>query len=546
MMEAYDYIVVGAGSAGCVLAARLSEDASRSVLLLEAGPPGGAFWIHTPAGMGRLFMDRRFNWGYTTEPVPTLGNRTVYWPRGKVLGGSSAINGMVYMRGHPLDYDYWTGQGNVGWGWDDVLPYFRKSERHAQGASELHGGDGPLAVTEPVIKHPTTDDFLEAAVKLGIPRLPELNAPPFEGVAYQQFNIEDGRRVTSYSAFIEPVLHRKNLTVTTGAHVARVIIEGNEATGVEVLEKTGKCVIVAAREIFVCGGALNSPQLLMLSGIGDSAALRVHGIDAHFHRPGVGRHLQDHWNAPFLFETTPESSYNRNLHGLNKYVEGARYLLTRRGYLALGASAMSAYTKSSPDEPQPDLQLAVRPMSFRVMPDGRAEVDKAPGVSAAVVLVGPKSRGRVELKSPDPLQAPAFHPNYLDHPDDLSRTLTGIHLMRRIFATQPLARRVLAEKLPGPEVVNDELLAEHTRANGGCSWHPVGTCRMGPDEDSVVDAQLRVHGIRRLRVVDASIMPRIISGNTHAPVVMIAEKAADLVKADDIERRALTDGEAIT
>ncbi len=539
-MKTYDYIVVGAGSAGCVLAARLSEDAACSVLLLEAGPPGDAFWIHTPAGMGRLFMDRRFNWSYTTEPVPTLGDRTVYWPRGKVLGGSSAINGMVYMRGHPLDYDYWASQGNDGWGWQDVLPYFRKSERHFAGASALHGGSGPLPVTEPVIKHPSTDDFLEAAVSLGIPSLPELNAPPFEGVAYQQFNIDHGRRVTSYTAFVEPVLQRGNLTVTTSAHVLRVLVEDGEATGVEVLENSGKRAIAAAREVLVCCGALNSPQLLMLSGIGDGGDLQALGIEVLAHRSAVGRHLQDHWNAPFLFETTADSSYNRNLHGLMKYLEGARYLLTRRGYLALGSSAMSAYVRSSPEQPQPDLQLAVRPMSFRVMPDGRAEVDKAPGISAAVVLVGPKSRGHVALKSSDPCEAPAFHPNYLEHPDDLARTLTGIHLMRRIFATEPLANRIVAEKLPGPAVVTGEQLAEHTRVNGGCSWHPVGTCRMGPDEDSVVDGRLRVHGVRRLRVVDASIMPRIISGNTHAPVVMIAEKAADLIKEDNVERRSLT------
>ncbi len=530
--QTYDYIVVGAGSAGCVMASRLSEDAGTTVVLVEAGPPADDFWISTPAGMAKLFLNKRFNWGFTTEDVPTLGGRTVYWPRGMTLGGSSAINGMVYMRGHPLDFDHWADLGNEGWGWDDVLPYFKKSERNERGASELHGGDGLLTVSDAATRHPLTDDFITAASRVGVPHIAELNGPPFEGVSYQQFTIRQGRRDSTYTAFVKPVLHRRNLTVATDTRVTRLAIENGAATGIEVLRNGRPETIAARREVILCAGALGSPQLLMLSGIGNGADLQKFGIPLVRDLPGVGRNLQDHWYATFVMKVNAESSSNQNLHGLRKYIEGMRYLLTRRGLLALGSSAVSAYVRSTPDWPQPDIQLAIRPITLKFREDGGVEVDREPGVSGVASLVGPKSVGHMELVSPDPMRAPAFHPNYLSDPEDIRRTLIGMRLFRQICATEPLAGRIVAEISPGPKVTTDEQLLEHLQKNGNTGWHQCGTCKMGSDEMAVVDRELRVRGVGRLRVVDASIMPRITSGNTNAPTIMIAEKAADMVRRD--------------
>ena len=530
-MESYDYIIVGAGSAGCVMASRLSEDSDKSVLLVEAGPPADAFWINTPAGMAKLFLNERFNWRHTTQNVPTLGGRTVYWPRGMTLGGSSSINGMVYMRGHPLDFDHWARLGNRGWGWNDVLPYFKKSERNERGASELHGGEGMLTVSDPATRHPLTDDFIAAAVRVGIPHIPELNGPPFEGISYQQFTIRRGRRDSTFTAFLKPVLHRTNLTVITRARVMRLLLEKGEATGIELLRNGRKDTIKARREVILSAGALGSPHILMLSGIGNGAELTKFGIPVQVDCPGVGRNLQDHWYATFMMKVTADSSSNRNLHGTRKYIEGMRYVLTRRGLLALGSSAVSAYVKSTPDWPQPDIQLAIRPITLKFREDGGVEIDREPGVSGVASLVGPKSVGHMELTSPDPMRPPAFHPNYLSDSDDIRRTLIGMRLFRRICRTEPLAGRILAELSPGPQAQTDDQLLDHLQKSGNTGWHQCGTCKMGSDDMAVVDAELRVRGVRRLRVVDASIMPRITSGNTNAPTIMIAEKAADMVRS---------------
>ena len=529
-MESYDYIVVGAGSAGCVMASRLSEDVDKTVLLIEAGPPADAFWINTPAGMAKLFMDKRFNWKFMTQKVPTLGGRTVYWPRGMTLGGSSSINGMVYMRGHPLDFDHWASLGNKGWGWNDVLPYFKKSERNMRGANELHGDDGMLTVSDPATRHPVTDDFITAAGRVGIPHIAELNGPPFEGISYQQFTIRGGRRDSSYTAFLKPVLHRRNLTVITNAQAMRLVLEKGEVTGIEVLRNGRKDIIWARREVILSAGALNSPQILILSGVGNGADLNRLGIPVLVDLPGVGRNLQDHWYGTFMMKVNAESSCNHKLRGVRKYIEGVRYLLTRRGLLALGSSAVSAYVKSTPDWPQPDIQLAIRPITLKFREDGGVEIDREPFVSGVANLVGPKSVGYMDLATPDPMQAPAFHPNYLGDPDDIRRTLIGMRLFRRICASEPLAGRILSELSPGAEAATDDQLVEHLRKNGNSGWHQCGTCKMGTDSMAVVDTELRVRGVRRLRVVDASIMPRITSGNTNAPTIMIAEKAADMVR----------------
>ncbi|KWI47738.1 choline dehydrogenase [Burkholderia pseudomultivorans] len=539
-MEIYDYIVVGAGSSGCVVAGRLSEDPAVRVLLVEAGPSMDNFWVRMPAGAGKLFMDKRFNWAFDTEPVPTLGGRTVYWPRGKGLGGSSSINGMIYMRGQPGDFDHWAALGNDGWGWADVLPYFIRSETNQRGANDYHGEHGPLHVSDAAIGHPTADDFIAAAEQAGIPRSADLNGPPHEGVAYRQYTIRNGRRHTAYNAFVEPVRHRRNLTVRTGVRVTRVVLEEGEAVGIDVLDRGERRRIVAAREVILSGGALASPHLLMLSGIGDPAALHRHGIVAAVDSPEVGRNLQDHWFGSFAWRVTPDSSYNHRLRGLRKYLEGARYLLTGGGYLALGAAPVTAYARSEPGRPEADLQLTVSPMTFRIAASGEPVIDDFPAVGASVVLLTPDSRGHMELKSSDPLQPPAFHPNYLSDPGDIRRSIAGLRLMRRIAETAPLASRIVDELAPGASATTDEQLLAHLKTFGNSGWHQVGTCRMGSDSRAVVDPWLRVRGVGRLRVVDASVMPRIVAGNTNAACIMIGEKAADMIRAEAVACRSVS------
>ncbi len=538
-MEIYDYVVIGAGSAGCPMASRLSEDAGNSVLLIEAGGSADYFWIRTPAGMGQMFREPDYNWNYFTEPVPGAKDRSIFWPRGKTMGGSSAVNGMVYMRGHPLDFDGWEKLGADGWGWEDVLPYFLKSESNTRGASTFHNGAGMMRVSDPILRHPTIEDYVRSAGRAGYPRVDDLNAPPYEGADYHQHTIREGRRETSYNAFIEPVRHRPNLKVMERTQVLRVVVENGEATGVEVLHQGQKRVIAARREIVLSGGSLNSPHLLMLSGIGDGGMLQSHGIAVRQHLPGVGRNLQDHWFGPMIWEVTPGSSYNSTLAGWRKYLEGAKYLLTRKGLLGLSVSASAVFVRSAPELAQPDLQMVLRPVSYTFHPHkGIVLVDPFPGVSAGVVLLNPGSRGQVTLKSADPVAAPAFQPNYLSDPDDGRRTLIGLRKMREIMAQAPVAARVVGEKMPGLQAQSDEALLEHLKTNGNCGWHQVGTCKMGKDAMAVVNPRLQVHGVARLRVADGSVMPTITSGNTAAPCVMIGEKAAAMIREDALPRRA--------
>ncbi|MGE3771352.1 MAG: GMC family oxidoreductase [Gammaproteobacteria bacterium] len=531
-MSTYDCIVIGAGSAGCALASRLSEERQLSVLLIEAGGKADRFWVRAPAGMGRLFLEKAINWSYFTAPIPHARERSIYWPRGRVLGGTGSVNGMVYMRGHPEDFDAWARLGNEGWGWDEVLPYFKKSESNSRGASAHHGADGPMRISDPVLRSATIEDYLRAAERIGIPRTTDHNAPPYEGIDFHQHAIRDGRRESSYTAFIEPVRQRPNLTILDGAQVLRIVFEDRVATGVEVLENGTRRIIEAACEIVLSAGSLNSPHLLMVSGVGPAAMLGRHGIPLLASLDGVGQNLQDHWFAPMIWRTTPESSFNRRVSGLRKYLTGLQYLLMRRGVLAISASQSAAFVRSSPAQPRPDLQMVLRPLSYTFHPKGAVVVDSFPGVSAGVVLLNPRSRGWLELASPDPLVPPSFHPNYLSDPDDAARTIVGVRRMREIMASEPIAARIVAEVLPGPGVRGDEQILEHLQTSGNCGWHQVGTCRMGKDPLAVVDARLRVHGVERLRVADGSVMPTITSGNTNAPCVMIGEKAADLMRQD--------------
>lgn len=530
--QSYDYIVVGAGSAGCVVARRLSDDPSVRVLLLEAGPPAKGFWLSTPAGMAKLFKNPRYNWGYFSEPVPTLRDRRIYFPRGKALGGTSAINGMVYVRGNRGDFEHWASLGNAGWKWEDVLPYFKRLENFGPTGGVLHGTDGPLAVSDPAVKHPTAVDFIEAARRIGIPQVQTFTGEEPESVGFLQANIRNGVRQSSYDAYLAPIRGRPNLAVESGAHVRRILIESRKALGVEVLQRDQVRSIIAAREVIVCAGALNSPQLLMLSGIGAGDALHRHGIHPKVDLPGVGRNLQDHFVVRVQAAATPESSYNQALHGWRKYAEGIRYLATRGGYLALAASMAGAFVRSSPEMGYSDLEISFRPMTFAYDPSGKVEIDAINAISASVYNTRPVSRGEVLLRSNNPLDAPLFVPNFLSDQNDVRAMIAGIRKLRAILATEPLASRVVSELAPGATAMTDQQLIDYMECEGQCAFHPAGSCKMGNDPMAVVDARLRVRGVDRLRVADASIMPTVTAGNTNAPSVMIGEKAADLIRAD--------------
>jgi choline dehydrogenase len=530
-METWDYIVVGAGSAGCVVASRLSEMRDVRVLLLEAGGPADSFWVRTPAGMAKLFQSSRHDWGFSTEPVPGLRDRRIYWPRGKGLGGSSAINGMVYTRGNRRDYDYWEKLGNPGWGWQDVLPHFMRSENNLRGPSGVRGVGGPLTVSDPAMRIQSVDDFVEAAVHAGVVRAEDLSCAGEEGVGVLQATIGSGVRQSAYDAFIKPALARPNLEIRTGMHVRRVIFNGRVAAGVEVHTPSGTLRLHAKREVVLCAGALASPQLLMLSGVGDAQALAQFGIPTVAHLPGVGRNLQDHCSVHVKFSTRPGSSYNLALRGWRKYLQGARYLLTKGGYLALPSSLAAAFVRSNEAMDYADLEISFRPMTFSFNDDGAADVDPFEAISASVYRVRPASRGELLLRSTDPLQPAAFHPNYLDAEEDRVAMLAGLRKIRQIFAISPIAASIRAELSPGPLAITDDQLLSFVEHNAKCAYHPAGTCKMGQDPMAVVDPQLRVHGIDRLRVIDASVMPTVTSGNTNAPTIMIGEKGADLLKA---------------
>ncbi len=521
-MAAVDYVIIGAGSAGCVLAARLSEDPNVHVALLEAGGPDDRREIHIPAAFSKLFKTQ-LDWNYATEPQEHLRGRELYWPRGKVVGGCSSINAMVYIRGNPADYDAWKALGNPGWSFRDVLPYFLKSEDQARGQSELHGVGGPLRVEDLRTVNPMSRAFVEAAIAAGLPANEDFNGGDQCGAGFHQVTQKRGRRHSAADAFLHPARKRANLTLVPHAHVTQIVLEGNRATGVEYVFDGREYAIHAHRELILCGGSVNSPQLLMLSGIGPAKHLEQHGIEVAHDLPGVGENLQDHLFLPVAYESKRAVSL-ANAESLSNLLN---YFLFRRGMLTSCVAEAGAFLRTRPDLPAPDLQYHFGPVWYL---NHGFERPPGHGFSIGPTLIRPASRGRLRLRSNFPMDAPRIEPNYLSEESDVDTLVFGIELARKIAAAPPFERFRGEEKYPGPSVSSRAEMAGYIRGAAETTYHPVGTCKMGRDAMAVVDSSLRVRGIEALRVVDASVMPVIPSGNTNAPTIMIAEKAANMIR----------------
>lgn len=526
----FDYIIVGAGSAGCVLANRLSASGRHRVLLLEAGGKDRHPWIHIPLGYGKLFTNARVNWLYNSEPEPELNNRQIIQPRGKVLGGSSSINGLLYVRGQAQDFDHWRQLGNAGWSHEDVLPYFRKAEDQARGADAFHGVGGPLAVSDVPDSHPLCDAFIEAAQQAGFPRNDDFNGADQEGAGYFQVTSRNGRRCSTAVGYLRPARRRSNLAVVANALTTRILIEGRRATGVEYRVGREARLARAGGEVIVAAGAINSPQLLQLSGLGPAALLQSHGVPVVADIPGVGSDLQDHFQVRFAYRCTEPITMNDVLGSLrNRLAAGLRYVLTRKGLLAISAGYAGGFFRTDPSVATPDVQVHV--IMFSADKIG-ARFHPFPGFIVSVCQLRPESRGHVHIKSADPAAAPAIQPRYLTAMRDRDVMVAGMKLIRRIMGQPAINRYVAEERLPGPACQSDADFLAYARETGTTIFHPVSTCRMGLDPAAVVDERLRVRGIAGLRVVDGSIMPTVVSGNTNAAIIMIAEKGADMILAD--------------
>ena len=536
MTDEFDYVIVGGGTAGCVLANRLSENGKHTVLLLEAGGSDRSIWIQMPIGYGRTFFDKRINWMYDTEPVEALGGRRSYWPRGKVIGGSGSINAMVYVRGQPHDFDDWQALGNPGWGWSDVLPFFKKSEDFDR-YSAHHGRGGPQHVTDitPYV-HPICHSFIESAEALGFQPTSDFNGSRPEGVGIYHINTRGGWRASTANAFLRPALGRRNLELRTKAFARRIVFEGTRAVGVEYTRRGAISQVRARREVILSGGAINSPQLLMLSGIGDPAQLKPLGIEVVVPAKAVGRNLQDHLAVSYFYKTRTATLNDVLSPALGKAMAGLRYMLDRSGPLSLSVNQSGGFVRSSPDQMHPNLQLYFSPVSYTKTPLSERKLLNPDPFSAFLLSHNPcrpTSRGKIELASADPSAHPLIQPNYLATQQDIDDVLAGNRLLRQIARAAPLADIITEELVPGAAVEGDEALLEDFRNRADTVYHPTSTCVMGPDSrTAVVDARLRVHGVQGLRVIDASIFPTITSGNTNAPTVMVAEKGAAMLRED--------------
>jgi choline dehydrogenase len=525
----FDYVIVGAGSSGCVLANRLSADGRHKVLLLEAGPKDNYLWIHIPIGYGRTMFHKAYNWGFFTEPEANMKDRKIYWPRGRGLGGSSSINGLIFIRGQREDYDRWAQLGNAGWGWNGVLPYFLKSERNSRGASATHGADGPLWASDIQEKSELMEAIIRGAQQLGVPRTDDFNSGNQEGVGYFQLFTHNGWRISSAVAYLKPARGRDNLHIETNAHATGLILEGKRAVGVRYRQNGVMREARARREVVLSAGSLQSPQLLQLSGIGPAPLLREHGIAVVHDLPGVGQNLQDHLQFRLMFKVTKPITTNDDLRTLAGQARiGLKWLTKGTGPLGVGINSGGLFTRLMPGSATPDIQFHFATLSAEM---AGAKPHPWSGCTFSVCQLRPESRGSVEIKSADPMEPPAMRPNYLTAETDRICAVESIKYARRLAATDALRPYIASEYKPGADVRSDQEILEFAREYGATIFHPTGTCKMGSDPMAVTDSSLRVHGIGGLRVVDCSIMPTLVSGNTHAPAVMIAEKASDMILA---------------
>jgi choline dehydrogenase len=532
-MDRFDYVIIGAGSAGSVLANRLSENPNTSVCVLEAGPRDWNPYIHIPAGFMKMMVDPANNWLYEQEPSHWTAGRRIKAPRGKTLGGSSSINGHIYNRGQRLDFNTWSQRGNKGWGYADVLPYFKRCEnRIGEGGDTFRGKQGNLAVTDIDWSHPLTEAFIQACVEQGIPRNPDYNGHRQEGVNYAQRTIKDGRRMSAARAFLYPAMKRRNLAILTHAHATGLILDGKRVTGVRYTKGGRQGVpmeVFASKELILSGGTYNSPQLLQLSGIGNPEHLSQHGIAVRHGLPGVGENLRDHYAPRFAYRVKNADSINERARGLKLVGEIAKYFTTRKGILAISPTLVYGFWRSDPALQYGDIQFTFTPASYA---EGvQSQLENMPGMTIGSWQQRPESQGWVRLTSADPFEAPLIQPNYLDHEEDRRVLLAAMKLARRIMASKALEPFNAGETYPGMDVETDEELMESARHRGTTTFHPMGTCRMGPDGDrmAVVDDQLRLRGLEGIRVVDASVMPTMPSANLNASTMMIAEKASDMI-----------------